>query len=282
MGQVFSLADYTRKRIPRAPSAHDEVLEQVRDVLVRGREGVVVAASFIGSCAYPDCVLTARSDVDVVVVYRQIGQRMMMQSAAGLVADAARNHVPLSIGMVSQELAATAHHHMVGTVRSHLARVASHGASIVGDVTALLSPGPTLRDELAAYTTAKLRKLQEGIVRYQVSTDRERSRLLQKLLEAPIHVARKHLEYLEYLGNDDSKSVVISEYSARMPQELVSLFKDAIESDAWYDEQLRHRLRHYNPDAYGNLLGLLADEQRAYRTLPFLEETLLHLARARS
>ncbi len=236
MGRVFTWEEVSKGRIPDC-DAFNTAMALVGDAVKSDRR--ILAASFFGSCATGSA--TPRSDLDLIVVCNDFAHNKVIGDLAVLVQVTDRLCVPLRPQVVAKTLATTPNHDCGGTLLAHIGRLKGCGA-IKGDVLSYFAPARSPHEDFINYTSAKLRKLKESFVCWEILSDDERARVLQKCLEAPVQVARKHLDSLGRLGESDGKGVVIIQYLA-CPQvaPLRKLFSAALRADAWYDRQQKRR-----------------------------------------
>lgn len=236
MGRIFTLAQILAGAIP-TPDKFDRAAALVRQAVLR--DEAVSAAVIFGSCAY-DQKSSPRSDMDLVVVCDERLLVTVVDRFALVTAEVWRDfHVPLSRYVVPTELVKVNRAGLHGPLVRHLDRVKARALSLRGDVPALLGPGnqPT-RDEVRDYAERKHLRLLAGLMDRHAASEEGHCKFLQQCLELPMHLARRHLDYLGVLGDDDCKSAVITKYATAVSNEFSLAFTQALRADTFYNAQL--------------------------------------------
>lgn len=230
MGQVFTLEDILRKRIPTFDS-FDDVITGLRYVLqaVDSISGAILFGSVLRR------EHTVRSDIDCFVLYdheREIEATVYMQAA---LLSAFEMHVPLSFIPCDTLIASTRMHHVGTSFMAHLQRSIEAGGLLKGNPLECIAPSIPVRDELESYLRMKMYKLQQAWTRADTFSPESEATYLKKLTEAPVHVARKVLAILEPLEGD-SKSFIKARYRELMPEELADQLDGLIQMDEDYTQ----------------------------------------------
>jgi hypothetical protein len=187
-------------------------------------------------------------------------------------------NVPLSVQLVTLENLSRGHHTLEGPLVAHLRRVAARDAArLKGDVLALLPPTEVTRQHVLDYVKRKYASLNEESMDPGLQKESLRCAFLKKVVEAPLHVARRHLDLMEYLGaGDDRGQRVIDLYERELSGELPRLFRAAHEANYFYDIQLRAQLTRFDPGAYHTVLEILRADYTE-KTLKYLQSVMNHL-----
>jgi hypothetical protein len=186
-----------------------------------------------------------------------------------MVAIARQRYVPLVFVPCDIAIARTRFHHMGGSFVRHLEASAAAGGILKGDLTSYLAPGAQEMEELEGYLRVKFYNLQERYALVGSMGEQERAAFLQKVLEAPLHVARKVLAHQRRL-HDDSKQAVIREYqSLAQLTSLNTLFRRLVALDGGYTTELQQQITCPNRGTYEHYLDCIQSET----------PTLLHFIR---
>lgn len=273
MGQIFSLDAIVNRRIPQKESFL-HVARMMRATLVD--EDAIVCALLFGSIVRGD--YNIRSDADCLIVYKAEKEAAAMRTMQEITVSAKELYVPVQFTPCDTHIARTRLHHLgtsfVRHLQASLSRQGEIGAEIKGRIDGLLSKSISERDEIEGYIRMKMYKLQSSFAKITSMSDDEYVGYLQKLLEAPVHVARKMLIYEDVLDGD-SKSEVAERYRETMPAQLADQFDILLGFDRWYNGVLVDQIR--NPD-YGRYRDTLAKlGHQSTQVLGFLRSNMLHL-----
>lgn len=254
-------------------------MEAFRDTC--NQDGAIRAATFFGSAVDPQRI-SRRSDVDALVICQRASEMAVLRRMNDVCTKAAATHVPLNVHVLSDELARTDVHDISGTLRTHLERIQRNTQAIIkGDVLGYIAPHyATAEADLVNYASAKICKLKNGLARYGAMDRTERVRFLQKCLEAPVQVARKHLEALSALDDDDTKTEVLRRYRKVAPKALIVAFEQAAAGDIWYNIQLERHLCRFEEAVYTTVLEHLL-ERFVPTILTYVHAVLMLCAAAR-
>lgn len=267
MGQVFTWDAVQSGRVPTL-GAFSRVLGKLRKEIVY--EKSIVAAVACGSVIREDH--NVRSDVDCVVFYdptMEFQAFAYMQEATRL---AALEHVPLAFNPCDIELALTKMHHIGPSFLQHVTFSARSGGLLKGDPTKLIKQSVAAVDELEAFLRMKMHSLQEDWAKALTFSEADVAYYLQKLLEAPIHTARKSLAHGEHLKGD-SKIDVQLRYADHMPSDMIKRLQTLIALDNEYTAMLHRNLKHPDETAYRALLDRIF--HRSEEVLGFMRANLL-------
>lgn len=272
MGQVFTVNDICCGRIPRLGD-FPLVIQEVREAVMM--EDSIVGALVCGSIIRGDH--TIRSDIDLFVLYdekRQHDAFRFMQMAA---LTAARRHIPLTCIPCDTLLAKTGMHHCGSSFLCHLQRSVAAGGLLKGDPLKEFADSLPEKEDLKSYLRVKMYTLQES---WGVSLTFSGERLavyLKKLLEAPMHIARKTLAYQGVLG-DDSKTYIRSRYRQVMPRTMSDRLEQLIALDTQYTNELITQSNHPDKRTYQRILKSILLESG--EVLEFVRANLLFVEAA--
>lgn len=272
MGRVFSWDDVSCNNIPTL-EAFQEVFAGVKSRIQS--ESSIVAAIACGSVARSDH--NVRSDLDVVVIYDHENAELANTWMRSEHRMAAKLHVPLSFLPCDVSIARTRMHHLGGSFVRHLQRSVEHGGNLKGDVFVHLSPSQSEEEELESYLRVKYYKLMHQWVEAVEFTPEREAGFLQKVLEAPMHVARKVLAHQGWMEGD-SKTEILSQYSSRMPEELADELRRLVRLDACYTTKLHEQLHERDRETYTTCLFVL--RQYPPTVIEFVRRNLLFITKA--
>ncbi len=255
MGRVFSFEEIHHGKVPRIESFGD-VREFVS--VTFGAQAGILAASICGTVASGR--IGIRSDFDIVAVYASDAQKSVFKTARNATEHAAQLFVPLEVILVRDDEAARGDHTISRSFADHLGTCENAGCAIkksgAGQTVCGLLKLEESADrfaEVREYSLRKVGSLRKRHVRGGTLSEGERLRHLQKLLEAPVHVARKFLWAKKLIRGDDSRQFVISTYQDCEP-DLAGQFLTLVEADINYSRFLDDVLGKSKPN------GLLYDK----------------------
>ena len=189
--------------------------------------------------------------------------------------DAAAQDVPLSFIPCDSLLANTRMHHVGDSFLLHLERSVSAGGLIKGNPLQMLAQSNSMEEELESYLRTKMYNLQEAWAQSGTFSDERMASFLKKLLEAPMHVARKTLARHIPLGAD-SKAYVQTTYAENMPLSMVIQLQRLVSLDQEYTELLQKQSMFRNETEYRAFLQkILAHTEDV---LAFIRSNLAHVA----
>ena len=270
MGQVFTLESVRRGHVPRLES-FAEVVNQLR---TRFRDTPsIVGALVCGSVVRGDH--TIRSDIDCFVLYDHNVQHDAFGCMHELSRFAVVRHVPLSFVPCDTELSHTRMHHVGTSFLHHLARSAEGGGLLKGNPLEAIVEGLSEKAELESYMRVKMYNLQEAWSMIPVFSEERKVAYLKKLLEAPMHIARKVLAHRGLL-TEDSKTYVHEKYREVMSNRLSSQFDQLIRMDKWYTEQLVSQQNKFDELSYVAAIQALIDVSED--VLQFIRANLVFIA----
>lgn len=251
MGKVFTWEEVRDRRVPRL-SSFTQVIDDIRMTI--SREGAILGALVCGSVTRGDH--TVRSDVDCFVLYDQAQEDKAFACMHRASALAAIQHVPLCFIPCDTQLANTRMHHIGSSFRRHLEKSIEAGGLLKGNPLQALAYSRPEKEELEAYLRVKMYNLQEAYAQSLTFSDERMASYLKKLLEAPMHIARKTLAHNENLG-DDSKSYIKGQYRESMPRAMSEHLSRIIWLDDHYSEGLSEFLEYPDEGGYHALLNFI-------------------------
>ncbi|MCX5706049.1 MAG: hypothetical protein NTZ92_08355 [Candidatus Omnitrophica bacterium] len=130
-------------------------------------------------------------------------------------------------------------------------------------------------EDIRGYLRNKLRRLENGVIALPTMEAADLHRFLQKVLEAPVHVARKILYWQKVEMPNDLKQTVLRCYPDIAREQERELFTKITEADSQYSEELLAQLRHPEEDQYSRTIGEL--KGLALDTLEFVRLNALRL-----
>lgn len=270
MGKVFGWEEVNQGLVPNLESGFGEVNEKLK-FHISNFDGII-AATLCGS--FLTGKHSIRSDMDCVLVYSEDEQAETIYFLQELVQLASTFYVPLELVAIRRDIAMTPHHPLQATFLEHIALSTRKGGGIKGNVVGcFVSPNRTMKDETTNYIIAKIRKLEKGWVTLPMMGYEEYHRYLSKLLDAPMHIARKvcRTKGIEF-GQDDSKSSVCKRYTEVSKQDEYGMLLELVELDGFYSRELNSQLADPCFQSYENLLKKL--EREIPRVLEFAHKNL--------
>lgn len=269
MGRVYTWHQIEAEQVP-VGADFDWVLRTLQHEFIVNSD--ILGAAVCGSVKRGD--FDIRSDLDCFVLYSKSRELEVFARLQDLSKQAADRHVPLSFIPCDSILSSTRMHHVGPAFLAHLERSASDGLLVKGDVSQFVAQSVPTKEELEWYVRVKMYTLQEGCAAVTTYSEERLVSYLRKLLEAPLHVARKVLAYQGVLTND-AKAVVRRKYLAVMPSSLSEQFMVLLSLDAEYSAELVRQLSVPNEKLYQSFLSHLIGEVPL--VLEFIRSNLLFL-----
>ncbi len=270
MGQVFTWDAVQHGHFPN-PESFTEVLAMVRDDLAS--VPAILGAIACGSVIRKDH--NVRSDIDCFVLYDHTKTRGAFKFMQRMTVMAAGVHVPLAFIPLDMQLARTPMHHVGPSFLEHLQKSVKAGGILKGNPLALVGPSIYTRDELEAYMRVKMYNLQEAFAQSPTFSEERTASYLKKLLEAPMHIARKVLAHSAPL-EEDSKQYVKERYRQVMPANLAGQLDFLVRLDEAYTAEFYAQRAAPNETQYRDHLANLMES--SYTVLQFIRENLVHIA----
>jgi predicted nucleotidyltransferase len=268
MGKVFTWNEIEQGAVPKLEHFTYVVEQLQRELAVTSS---IETAVICGSVVRGDH--NRRSDIDCVVIYDPMKERGAFANMQRLSALAAKWAVPLTFVPCCGAVAISRMHHLGPSFFAHIARSAQAGGVIKGWP-------PTLRQdmskdaELESYLRVKLYSLQEQCAEFPAKTHEQQAHTLKKMLEAPLHVARKTLARISTLKGD-SKASIRTQYAEEMPQKHADRLEDLLLLDAEYTRALEEQLKTPDKLEYDALFNYLAEHM--VEVIAFVKLNALHI-----
>ena len=271
MGKVFSWNEVEERKIPQ-PSDFTTVVSKIRQDL--GATDGVVGGILCGSILWNSC--NQRSDIDCVVVYDPAKRREVVGVLRGINQAAADHHVPAEMIPLDLHIARTPLHHIGLSFAVHLRYATENGGLIKENPLPLFVFDDTrVVEDVRGYFRNKLRRLEKGVSALPTMEVTELHRFLQKVLEAPVHVARKILWWQKVETADDSKRTVMRYYPDIASAQERDLFAKITTADSEYTTELLAQLQCPDKVLYSRAIEEI--ENLAWDTLEFVRLNALRL-----
>lgn len=249
MGKVFSWKEIANGQIPRLD---DFSIVQSLIVSELEKRNEIIGGVICGSVIRGDH--NVRSDVDCLVVHS--GQNIL--KIIGLLQElnrfANQLYVPVEFIPVDIRVAHTPTVEM--SFGMHLDWSVRNGGCIKTNPIPMLSFELDMGQELQNYVRLKLNKLTKRWIKYPEASFEQRFHFLQKILEAPIYIARKIIRWKGVdISFDDSKRRIVELYSEHFNDSQSSeFFREAVATDAGYTAKLLQQLKCSDEGAYLKVL----------------------------
>jgi len=264
VGKVFSWGEIERKEIPQ-PSDFSIVVGKIRQNLevANGVVGGILCGSVLWN-SYNE-----RSDIDCVVVYDPTKRREVVEALRDINQTASTLHVPTELIPLDMHIVRTPLHHIGPSFAVHLRYAAENGGVIKENPLPLfVFDGISIVEDVRGYLRNKLRRLEKGMSTLPTMEVADLLRFLQKVLEAPVHVARKLLRWQAVKMPDDSKRTVMFYYPDIANAREHELFVKITTIDSQYTAEILAQLQHPNKALYSRVIGEI--EELAWDTLEFV------------
>ena len=270
MGKVFGQEEVRLKMVPDLEKGFGLVSEHLRSRI--GKFQGILAATLCGSFLYGKHSI--RSDIDCVLIYSKESQAECISFFQDLIRFADTHHVPLELVATRSDIAITPYHTIQTAFLEHIDLCERKGGNIKGDVvSSFMNPYKAIREETIDYIISRIRKLEKGWVNLPTMGEEEYRRFLSKVLDAPMHIARRvcRAKNVDF-GSDDSKSSVIKQYQQVVFSEEHAMLLEMIELDGFYTSELEGHLVDFRRSSYTGLLKKLENVipvvlEFAYRNL---------------
>jgi len=268
MGRVFSWGEIERREVPQIKD-FSRVCEEVRHELSR-TDGVLGALIF-GSAMSERFM--ERSDIDCLVVYEEDRGTHVREALRTIRKFSHVLHVPVEFVPVDDVSARIGLHtigpsfawHLEQAVKTHLV-IKADPFRFIRLLDSANSQSVRVEDALG-YLQRKILRFEQGIVEFPVMAESEYLHFLQKILESPIHIARKVLWLLVPNLPSDSKACVIRYYRDFAPSRFREIFQTLLDMDASYSYEVLAQLRKPQKERYQTMLETIA--KRAFWAFEF-------------
>ncbi|MEK7157279.1 MAG: nucleotidyltransferase domain-containing protein [Patescibacteria group bacterium] len=244
MGQVFTWKEIVRKRVPQLGDFAIAIGE-ARSLFER--KDVIVGAIVCGSVTRGDH--NVRSDVDCFVLYDHEREHEAFTVIQTATSASAHRRVPLVCIPCDTLLSGTYMHHIGGSFLWHLQKAVEMGGLLKGDPLQLVTDLRSRQEEAESYLRVKMYNLQESWGMIRTFSEERIASYLKKLLEAPVHIARKMLAHQGLLSGD-SKQQVCARYEEHMDTALSEKLEKLVGLDTRYSEELRAQLERPDEKKY--------------------------------
>ncbi len=273
MGKVFTWSEVAAKQVPTLES-FTVVLESVKEEI--SANPAFPASLVCGSVIRGDHNI--RSDIDCLVFYDANQQAQAFEAMQNLTALAHTHYVPLTFIPADTVVAKTDMHHCGPAFVRHLEVSARQGGRIKHDPLSMIADSTSFEEENKWYLRLKMYNLQESLAEYPTFSEERKASCLKKMLEAPVHVARRVLQNKKQLMGD-SKHEVIDQYARHMPEHLGELLHILVAVDRDYTQELEEQLRSPHKKGYQRFIRDL-ERHTIYEVLNFVRGNLLEVATA--
>lgn len=271
MGKVFSWQEIEEGKIPQ-PQDFATVVKKIRQEL-EAADGVI-GGILCGSTLWNSC--NQRSDIDCVMVYDPEKRREVVDVLRGINQAAADHHVPAEIIPLDLHIVMTPLHHIGLSFAVHLRYATENGGLIKENPLPLfVFDDASVVEDVRGYLRSKLRRLEKGVSALPAMEVAELHRFLQKVLEAPVHVARKILWWRKVETADDSKQTVMRHYPDIASAQEHELFAKVTTADSEYTTELLAQLQ--CPDKVRYSRAIEEIENLVWDTLEFVRLNALRL-----
>ena len=255
MGKVFSWQEIEEGKIPQ-PQDFTIIVKKIRQEL-EATDGVI-GGILCGSILWNSC--NQRSDIDCVVVYDPEKRREVVEILRGINQTAANLHVPAELIPLDLHIAGTPLHHIGLSFAVHLRYATGNGGLIKENPLPLfVFDDASVVEDVRGYLRNKLRRLEKGVSALPTMEVVELHRFLQKVLEAPVHVARKILWWQKVETPDDAKRTVMRHYPDIANTQERELFAKITAADSQYTIELLAQLQNPNKNRYSETIEEVKD-----------------------
>jgi hypothetical protein len=252
VGKIFTWPEVTHNQVPTLRD-FDDTLGLIK-AMVTGCQGV------LGCLVLGSVVIgrhNRRSDLDLLYVYDVAREEEVRDCFQWICTQAADRCVPLDLIPVSNDVARQSPHHALGPgFIHHLQRSACNGGVIKDNplefITHLEICSPV--EDAGSYIGNKLYKLSSGLMSVHVQDEMSQCEFLQKVVDAPLHIARRHLFSAGVGLEDDTKPTVLELYRNFAPAYLYELLLEVIGVDRRYSVELEEMLSGCDAPTYASLL----------------------------
>lgn len=271
MGKVFSWDEIAEGKIPQLQD-FETVVSEIRQKL-EAIDGVV-GGTLCGSILWNS--YNQRSDIDCVVVYDPAERREVVKALRGINQVAASLHVPTGLISLDTHIARTPLHHIGLSFAVHLRYAVENGGLIKANpLPFFVFDDASVVNDVRGYLRNKLRRLEEGVSTLPTMESAELHRFLQKVLEAPVHVARKILWWQKVETSDDAKQTVMRYYPDIASARERELFAKITVADGLYTTELLAQLQNPDKGRYSKVIQGMED--LTWDTLEFVRLNALRL-----
>jgi len=268
MGRVFSWGEIERKEVPQSKD-FGRVCEEIRHEL--SRTDAVLGAVLFGSALNERFM--ERSDIDCLLVYDGMERPALTEVLHQLQASARKRHIPLEFIPVDEASAREGIHTIGPSFAWHLEQAVKTHLVIKADPLRFIRLSDSAKSQSArvedvlGYLRRKILRFEQGIVELPVMAESEYLHFLRKILELPVHVARKVLWLSVPNLSSDSKAHVIRCYPDIVSSPLRGIFQTLLSMDSDYSHEVLVGLHEPDEDRYIDALKTIA--KRAFWAFEF-------------
>jgi len=268
MGRVFSWGEIVRKEVPKIED-FSRVCEEIRHELLR--TGGVLGAVLFGSAV--GARFMERSEVDCLLVYDGMHRAALTEALHRLQASARKRNIPIGFVPVD-DVSARVGLHTIGPSFAYHLELAAKALGVIQDNPLIFIRLPDSANSQSArvedvlgYLRRKIFRFERGIAEFPVMAESEYFHFLRKILESPIHIARKVLLLSVPNLSSDSKAHVTRHYPDIVPSRLHEIFQILLSMDSDYSHEVLSQLRDLHEGRY--LVELETIKRQAFWALEF-------------
>ncbi|MFH1427045.1 MAG: nucleotidyltransferase domain-containing protein [Patescibacteria group bacterium] len=250
MGKVFSWYEIIEHKVPELQN-FPKVTDRA-NLLITGCQAIIGAIIY-GSILRNDH--SRRSDIDGIILFKGKMRLEAMKILQEIDYYTNKLHVPLEFIPIDDRLADTSMHSIELSFYNHLSWAAKNGGVVKFNPLPFISFNKAnINEELKnylRYKNSRLYKAWPSLCQMQ----QRHYEFMQKILEAPIYIARKMLRWRNVDLNDDSKKVIKNLYPRYFPHiDLITCFKQVNSIDDEYTEILSQQTKNPNEKKYAKTL----------------------------
>jgi hypothetical protein len=248
MGKVFTIKEIENKHFPLISN-----FKIIRDFFVKNvqKNKGILGALICGSVATE--TFNIRSDFDSVVIYDEKFEIEVKTVLRKITDYAANIYVPIEILAVNSYWSRTGFHSL-GV--SYLEHCLKFGKIIKGDPNKLINPKHNDKKQDAIdYLIRKMHSFNKMFIGFSLLNEPDKHRLLQKMLDFPIHAGRRMLQAKGFsfpLG--DSKREVVRRYRELGIYQAHKIMDLVVQTDFNYSEILKNQLLKTDKISYEEIL----------------------------
>lgn len=254
MGRVFTWRELRDNRVPRAEDFRD-VVQTLRRELTADPDviGAILCGSVGGKTFGP------RSDVDCMILYKQSERGgYPLESLSRVARYATTRNVPVEFIPVDAAVSASGITTFDAPFGLHLKKMADKGGCIKDNPLLICRIDmERIAADILQYFAVKFEKLSKYMIEInggEVSEEKT-CHILQKALQAPVHIARRTLLWLGHDLENDSRASVLSEFEDRVGGRLWAMIRDTMKPlENEYNDNVKARIKDKNWAAYREMI----------------------------
>ncbi len=273
MGKVFAWHEVEAGHIPHRTD-FTQVVHRIRTD-VEGADALV-GGVLCGSVLWGGA--SERSDIDCVLFYNPRMRKEAFGAMRSMGAAAAVRHVPLELIPLAADMAPTYAHHLNLLFVKHLERSVKQGGLLKKNLLLLLSfsPHTSALLDTREYLRRKMRTMEKGLAALPVMETAARHKFFQKVLEVPVHIARKMLAVNGAEVESEAKRDIMRAYRAAASPCEWALASRLTATDSAYTRELLAQRKKPDERRYGDALEEV--EARAWDALEFVRLSVSRIA----